>query len=242
MMRAWEIPARTPDELARFVRALSKNRYVREVDHRVHALVDRALAPLAARAALPEAPERRFAQHAATQGTTLAGVALGSRDPRLWRPATLDELGALFRAFWADGEAGAFAARLEAELARAGLPLPCHPPFQPDPDDTPHPELVVLDWALLPVEELSTEAHAGALAAMEDDGEEVSPSEPLWIEGPYLTPAELLLSFPDGGVPGEFLVWCDGPYAYADYVLRGAAKAAKLESAPVGLRDLEEER
>ncbi len=44
MMMAWSFSARSVDEVARLIRALSKNRYVSEVDHRIHWAVDAALA------------------------------------------------------------------------------------------------------------------------------------------------------------------------------------------------------
>jgi hypothetical protein len=44
MMLAWSFAARTPDEVARLLRALGKHRYVHEVDHRIHWAVDQALA------------------------------------------------------------------------------------------------------------------------------------------------------------------------------------------------------
>src|SRR5262245_13939982 len=43
MMLAWSFAARSVDEVLRLVRALSKHRYVQEVDHRLHWTVDVAL-------------------------------------------------------------------------------------------------------------------------------------------------------------------------------------------------------
>ena len=42
MMVAWSFSAKTLDELARALRALGKHRYVQEVDHRIHWMVDEA--------------------------------------------------------------------------------------------------------------------------------------------------------------------------------------------------------
>ena len=39
-------------------------------------------------------------------------------------------------------------------------------------------------------------------------------------------------------LPEDFLVWSEGPYPYADYVFRGAAKAAKLVDPPEGYYDI----
>ena len=43
---------------------------------------------------------------------------------------------------------------------------------------------------------------------------------------------------PNGVLNDDFMVWSDPPYAYADYVFRGAAKAAKLVDPPIGYEDL----
>ena len=47
-----------------------------------------------------------------------------------------------------------------------------------------------------------------------------------------------MLGAANGVLADDFMIWADGPYAYVDYVLRGAAKAAKLVDPPVGYRDL----
>lgn len=245
MMLAWEIPARTVDELGRFLRALGKNRYVESVDHRLHVSVDRALAR-GLGAFVPGSPHERVA-HAASELEALLRRAPdldpGSRDPRLFRAATLDEIVLVLRSFWEDEHRERASAWLAEALASFGLSLGEHEPFGAAPDETVHPELVLLDWTLLPVDELDPELHAGALAAMEDSGDEATPGEALFVEGPLLAYPELALASPRGhsqpALPeGAFLVWCDGPYSYADYVLRGACKAAKLER-PVGMRDLD---
>lgn len=232
MMLAWSFAARTMDEIARLVRALGKNRYVREVDHRIHFTVDEALTDLPA-----------FAEHAARFRERVRreqGLEPASRDPSLWRPATTDEAIAALDAFWAPGPATAERCRrLLDAIARLGLPPPEHAPFACPPDEPPHPELVLLDWVLLPVEELDAERHAGALAAMEDSHDEVSPSEPLYVEGPILSAPELVRGAPNGVLADDFVVWADGPYSYADYVFRGVARAAKLVDPPVGYRDLD---
>jgi hypothetical protein len=231
MMLAWSFTARTLDEVTRLLRALGKHRYVREVDHRLHWTVDAALAELPA-----------FAPHAAAfeaRRRAEPQLEIASRDPSLWRAASIDEVVQALSVFWAaDEQAARCAARLEKAIASTGLP-PCeHPPFGADVESPPHPELVLLDWVLLPVEELDTERHAGALACMEDSGEEVSPSAPLHQEGPILAAPELCRGARDGVVMEDFVIWSEEPYRYADYVLRGAAKAARLLDPPVGYHDL----
>lgn len=228
MMYAWSFAARTPAEAARLVRALSKHRYVQEVDHRLHWLVDRALSHLPA-----------FAPHAeAFSAREREGLDVVSRDPSLWRPATLDELAAVFEAFWGEGDsAKKNRERLLALAAAAGFTPPEHPPFGSPPEEAPHPELVLLDWVLLPVELLDAERHAGALAAMEDSGEEVDPSAPVYQEAASLGPRELCEGSEGGRLLEDLVVWSEPPYRYADYVFRGASKAAKLERDPEGYED-----
>lgn len=234
MMLAWSFAARTVDEIARLVRALGKHRYVREVDHRIHWAVDRALA---------EHPV--FTPHATALEARRArepGLDLRSRDPALWRPAPADEIIAALAIFWSGDEASLRArARLREVLREAGLDAgdaSARAPFASPPDEPPHPELLLLDWELLPVDELDADRHAGALTALEESGEEIDPSAPVYQEGPTLAAAELLEGAPNGVLPDDFLVWSDGPYAYSDYVFRGAAKAAKLVDPPVGYHDL----
>jgi hypothetical protein len=98
--------------------------------------------------------------------------------------------------------------------------------------------LILLDWVLLPVDELDADRHAGALSALEDCGDEISPSVPVYQEAMVLAAAELCDGAPNGVLSEDFVVWSEGPYAYADYVFRGASKAAKLVDPPVGYRDL----
>jgi hypothetical protein len=232
MMLAWSFSARTLDEIERLLRALSKHRYVHEIDHRVHWTVDRALADLPA-----------FAPHAevfAMRRKKERDLEIASRDPSLWRPATTEEVIAVLRAFWTSGEAAERRkkALLDA-LAETGLPAATHEPFGASADEPPHPELVLLDWELLPVDELDADRHRGALEAMEEAQEEVNALAPVYQEGPILAAPELCDGAPDGVLADDFLVWSDGPYSYSDYVFRGAAKAAKLEAPPVGYNDLE---
>ncbi len=106
------------------------------------------------------------------------------------------------------------------------------------PERAPHPELVLLDWELYPVDELDADRHAGALAAMEEAEEAVNASAPIYNEGPVMAAPELCEGAPNGVLADDFLVWSDGPYSYSDYVFRGVAKAAKLVEPPIGYRDL----
>jgi len=231
MMLAWSFSARTLDELERLLRALGKHRYVREVDHRLHWTVDRALAELPLFAPHARSFEERRARD--------KNLEIASRDPSLWRQATHDEIAAVFRAFWTPGEAAErYKKNLREALASTGLPPATHAPFEASADEPPHPELVLLDWELYPVDELDVDRHRGALEAMEEAGEEVNASAPVFQEGPIVAAPELCEGAPDGEISEDFLVWSDGPYSYSSYVFRGAAKAAKLAEPPVGYNDI----
>lgn len=231
MMFAWSFAARTPDEVGRLVRALGRHRYLREADLRLHFLVDRALADL---------PD--FARQAAAFEARLGrepDLDPRSREPSLWRPASVDEIVVALTTLWTPDETGLRAReRLVDALEELDLAGGDHAPFTSSPEEPPHPELVLLDWVLLPVDELDADRHAGALATLEESGEEIDPSAPVYQEATAISAAELVLGAPNGVLADDFLIWSDGPYPYADYVFRGASKGAKLVEPPVGYRDL----
>lgn len=232
-MLAWAFSCKTPEEVAALVRALGKHRYVREVDHRVHWMVDRALAPV-----IPSCADADGALRARAEGD--ADLDLSSYDPSLWRPASADEIAAILLAFWGgDDAAKDAAARLRGLLDEVSLPLPEHEAFEGDAEYPHHPQLLQLAWTLFAVGELDAERHVGALTAMEEAAEEVDVSQPIEQEGPDLGVAELTRGAPRGVLGKDFLVWADGPYAYNDYVFRGASKLAKLPDPPEGLQDLD---
>jgi len=233
-MLAWSFSARSLDEIERLLRALGKHRYVREVDHRLHFSVDKALADLPPFKAHAEAFEARRKKDRELE--------IASRDPSLWRPATIDDVIAALRAFWTPGkDAEQRKKALRAALAETRLPEQTHEPFDASADEPPHPELILLDWVLLPVDELDADRHQGALLAMEEAAEEVNASAPVYQEGPILALPELCEGAEEGQLREDFFVWSDGPYSYSDYVFRGAAKVAKLAGPPVGYHDLDDE-
>ena len=231
MMFAWSFAARTPDEVGRLVRALGRHRYLREADLRLHFLVDRALAELPAfapHAAAFHARERRELE-----------LDRRSRDPSLWRAATVEEVTAALTAFWTPDAVGLRAReRLLDSLEELDLLGDEHDPFTSPAEEPPHPELVLLDWVLLPVDQLDADRHAGALTALEESGEEINPSAPIYQEATVLSASELVLGAPNGVLGEDFVIWSEGPYPYADYIFRGAARAAKLVEPPVGYRDI----
>lgn len=234
MMYAWSFAARTADEVGRLLRALGRHRYLREADLRLHFSVDLALASIAqgsifgAQAHAFEARRRREPD-----------LDVRSRDPSLWRPASVDDIMTVLSTFWTPDEVGLTAReRLLDVIEELDLDVGDHEPFASPVEEPPHPELILLDWVLLPVDELDTDRHAGALAALEESGEEITASAPVYQEAAVIAAPELCLGAPNGVLAEDFLLWSDGPYAYADYVFRGASKAAKLLDPPVGYRDL----
>jgi hypothetical protein len=215
------------------MRAMSKHRYHKETDLRLNWLIDHALAPF------DQAHAAEVQRFKATQN--LAGdLDVQSRDPRLWRSATPDEVASVLERFWAAGPA-AFEAResLAAQLRAADFAPSDDAPFAGSADDPTHPELILLDWVLLPVGELDLERHRGAFRAMEDSGDEADPAAPIFVEGPMLAEAELCRGSSQGVLPSNPTFWADGPYSYCDYVFRGVSKAAKLVDPPVGYRDVD---
>jgi hypothetical protein len=229
MMLSWSFAVRMVDEVVRLLRAMEKHRYLQEVDHRVHFTVDRALRDLP-----------MFAKHASAFDARLAkepGLELASRDPSLWRKASLEEIVEVFLAFWGPERAKERRERLIEEFEKAGLPIAEHDPFAADPEDPPFPELVWLDWVFLPVDQLDPERHTGALAALADSGVEANPSAPIYVEGPSITIVELCDGAPLGILEDDFFLWAEPPVPYVDYVFRGVSKQAQLPEPPVGPDD-----
>lgn len=232
-MYGWTFAARTVEELGRLLRAMGRHRYLSETDLRVHWSVDAALAGL----------DDRFGEAAVRFGSARVvepDLDLGSRDPRLWRSVDEEQVLAALAAFWDPGERGQIArAALSLALRSADVPTGIGEPFAADPDEPPHPELVLLDWVMVSVDQLDAERHAGALGAMEDSGEEVAASEPCYVEGPTLSELELT-SIVQGVLPVDPVFWGEGPYSYLDYLFRGVARSAKLVEAPLGYRDFDD--
>ena len=232
-MLAWSFSARTLDEVAALLRMMGRHRYVRETSHAIHWTLDHALSHrpvFAARAAAFQARRTRE-----------PGLDVTSRDPSLWVYADTEVVIEALTVFWTKGDESAGAIRrLRTILEETELGLASHEPFCADPEEPPHPELILLDWELFPIDELDPERHEGALRALELAGDEVNVSAPVYQEGVTIAYPELARGAPQGVLPADFLVWSDGAYSYVDYVFRGVAKAAKLVDPPVGVRDLDE--
>jgi hypothetical protein len=230
-MLAWTFAARTLDEVGALLRAMGRHRYVREADHAIHWSVDEALS---------DAPRFSSRALAFRERRVRENLDVTSRDPALWTYADTEVIVEALGHFWSPGGAERGSSeRLRSVLLESGLELPEHLPFESDPDDPPHPELILLDWEFFPIDELDAERHEGALRALELAGDEVNVSAKVFVEAACIAYPELAHGAPHGVLPGDFLFWTDGDYSYVDYVFRGVAKAARLVDPPVGIRDFE---
>ena len=173
-----------------------------------------------------------------------AVLAVGSRDERLWRKASEDEVGALLEVYWAsDADAGARAVkeRLAAALAAIDATVDLAP-FDEDVDEGGiFPVLIDCGWELHPLGALEEERHKGAIdsfgdpftflvARFEETAKGDGGEPPVYLqELTALGPAELLRGVDkEGRLVATLTLWNEGPEPYLDYVLRGALKSAKL--------------
>lgn len=231
-MIAIELGATRVDEALRVVRALGTHRYVGGRLHLVHAL---------ALAALPD-----DAQGALAEAATWAAHVLGnrridpaSRDDALWRRTNDAELVAVLDGFWTPGaESLATRSALASLLARHGLPLEDHSPFDESAEARMHPLLVDAGWELLPLSRLEEARHAGGIGAFGDAPafaaarlreETATPRTTHLYELPAMGPVELLRGVDaDGSLAEPLVIWAEGNETYLDYVMRGVGRAAKL--------------
>lgn len=232
---AEEVPARTGEELVRFVRALGKHRYVASRLHLVHVFAVMAAAKGGGDPALAEA---------LAWGESVRrdpSVDLASKDERLYRKATDEELALVLAAFWGTAErppspAARTFLRRDLEAIGADLPVPDVLPFDEEREEDVFPVLVDAGWELLPLAQLDPERHKGAIAAFDDfeiarfEEENHVPPVVTLHELPALGATELLEAFDpdDHGVRAPFVLWASGNPTYLDYVLRGVLKVSKL--------------
>jgi hypothetical protein len=226
-----ELPATTGDEAARVVRSLGAHRYVAGRLLLVHAFVFDAMED----DATDDTTEARaWAQDVLADSQ----VDKGSRDERLWRRATEKEIAAALTQFWSKGAIGTRARqRLSNLLASHQIAIDDGEPFDEAREDDMFPVLIDAGWELLALAAFDPERHRGAIDAFEDfaiakfDEESVTDPSPYLHELPALGAAELLRGTDDAGDLKEpFVVYCEGPDAYHDYLLRGVVRAAKLEA------------
>jgi hypothetical protein len=231
-----ELPARTPEEVARLVRALGGHRYVAGRLILVHAFVFASLETTSddLAAAIAWAKELLGA----------SDVDPASRDERLWRRATEKELAGALAILWNDDDAGrhsraSLASRLGAigaiddAMADAEAAL-----FDESREDEVFPVLVDAGWELLPLAALDPERHKGAIESFGErfafdcakfDEESAIDAPPPLHELPLLGPAELLHAAEHAILKEPLVLWTEGNATYHDYVLRGVLRAAKLD-------------
>ena len=234
-----DLPVTSGVEAARLIGALGRHRYVAGRAHLVHALVYRALDE----GGLPEALAARLAEGCAWAARATGGVIpLASRDERLWRKATEDEVGALLEVYWSHVPAAVAAKeRLATELARIEATLDLAPFDEEVDEGAIFPILVDCGWELHPLGALEEERHKGAIDSFGDPFaflvarfEEMARGDggepPVYLqELTALGPAELLRGVDaEGRLVAPLTLWNEGPERYLDYVLRGALKAARL--------------
>jgi hypothetical protein len=234
VLLARELPARTPEEVARLIRALGSHRYIAGRLLLVHAFVFDAAGPFAG-------GDLEGARAWAEGVLGSAKIDRGSRDERLWRAATERELGAALAVLWNDDDAGAQArATLEARLDAIGVPLPANAAsiFDENAEDDIFPVLVDAGWELLPLASLDPDRHRGAIEAFGErfafdcakfEEENAVPAQATLQELPLIGPAELLYGAEHAILRAPLDLWTSGNETYQDYVLRGVLRAAKLD-------------
>lgn len=228
-MIARPLPARTPEEVARLVRALGSHRYVAGRLILVHAFVFEATAGI---------EELREASSWAADVLATSAIDLSSRDPRLHRAATERETAAALATLWGDDEASARARDTLQSRLRA-IDAPLEPAlFDESREDELFPVLVDAGWELLTLAELGPTRHRGAIDAFGDElafeaakHEEQTATDPTphLHELPALGPAELLTGSAHGILRAPLVLWTSGNETYGDYVVRGVLRAAKLD-------------
>jgi hypothetical protein len=236
-MLARPLPALTGLDAHRVVRALGTHRYVSGRLHSIHALAFDAVSAAHPESTLPAAVAD--ACHWARETLADATIELDSKDPRLFRNATADELLAVLEAFWIPGPGtDRTHDRLLARFHTLGLDVPLHAPFDEAFEEDMHPVLVDAGWELLTLAELDPVRHRGVIEAYGElvlyeaarfEEENAIPAVVPLQELPALGLVELVRGVDADGVLIEPLVlWTDGDETYQDYLLRGVLKVAKV--------------
>ena len=165
---------------------------------------------------------------------------LASRDPALWSYADTEVIIEALSVFWTPGpDAERASLRLRELLAQAELGLASHAPFESDPEEPPHPELIRLDWEFFRSTSSIPSGTPGRCARSSWLAKRSTCRRPFTRSRSASRTPSSRMGAPHGVLPTDFLVWSDGDYSYIDYVFRGVAKAARLVDPPAGVRDFE---
>jgi len=235
-MLARPLPLRTGEEAIRVIRALGAHRYVLGRLCSVHAL---AFDAVAAGATSPAslAVAMRWAEGVLAD----PGIDPDSKDPRLFRDASPEELLAVLAAFWVPGAATDLTLdRLLERFHALGLDVPLHDPFDESVEDDMHPVLIDAGWELHPLAALDPIRHRGVVEAYGEpilyeaarfEEESAVPPRATLQELPALGLVELVRGVDaDGAFVEPLVLWTDGDDVYQDYLLRGVLKAAKIDA------------
>lgn len=224
-MRRRDLPVTTVDQALAFVRAMGKHRYVAGKSHFVHAL---AACDLETDGDLP-----RWARAVIADDS----IDKASRDERLVRRATEEEIATVLDWFWNERTRERAADALLDALDAFGVDVRVsESPFD-DEDDETFPAMIDAGVELLPLAELDPERHRGAIEAFGErihydvarvEEEEHLPRVVNLHELPLVGVIELVRGAERGELASPLSLWIDGHETYHDYVIRGVLRAAKI--------------
>jgi hypothetical protein len=236
-MLARPLPVHSGEEAVRFVRSLGVHRYLKGQLHLVHALAFDAVSEAGDGGSPP--PDLAEACRWAARTLSDPSIEQDSKDPRLYRQASLAELTAVLEGFWVPGRTADRASeRLLDAIYRLGVEISAHAPFDEAAEDDMHPMLVDAGWELLRLADLDAVRHRGVIEAYGDpidfeaarfEEENAIPARVTLQELPALGAVELLRGVDaDGELVEPLVLWTEGDDAYHDYLLRGVARASRV--------------
>lgn len=213
-----ELPVGNVDGALAVVRAMGKHRYVAGRTHFVHALAACDCFDWARDVIDDDAIDK------------------ASRDERLVRRASEEELCAVLDWFWNESTRERAADTLFARLDAFGVDVRVPPdPF--DEDDDAFPVMIDAGFELLGLAELDSERHRGAIESFGErirydvarfEEEEHLPRVTHLQELPIIGVSELVRGAERGELAWPLALWLSGNETYQDYVIRGVLRAAKL--------------
>jgi len=219
-MWARDLPVTRVDEALAVIRALGKHRYVAGKTHFIHAL---------AACDLPgDTDLARWAREIIEDDD----VDKASRDERLVRRASEEDMCAVLSSFFAESTSARAADGLLDRLERFGVGSQLS---EGSDDDDIFPLLIDAGWELLALAELDVERHRGAIEAYGErihydvacfEEQEAVPPAVHLQELPAFGVSELVRGARDGELTSPLTLWLSGDATYQDYVIRGALRSA----------------